>query len=393
MSVSYVASHRVVAYCLAMISLATAVIHFAVAGEHFQEYWLYGVFMVVVAWLQLLWAAVAIARPSRLLFVGGVVLSVGVVAVYIVTRTAGDVIGPGANSAEQVGFGDVLCTVLEAIVAAGCVWLLVARTDHQVGREHLFIAPAAVGAVTAALLSAALVAGGPEMVVAMSAASMDPGTAAIELPTTTPAGDITMPDSTMQMAAGMAMASSAPCVAAPTAAQQQAAVTLVETSWRDAKKYQSLEAAKAAGYVPITPVGQPVVHYINRASYRATLLGGPVLDLAEPQSLVYANTPKGAVLAAAMYITSPGGSTPQPGGCLTQWHVHTNLCLSKSLGVVGEVSSGSSACPPGSRNRTTQPMMHVWFVPISGGPTAIDAPDQQVVQAAERVAAPANGTA
>jgi hypothetical protein len=393
MSVSYVASHRVVAYCLAMISLATAVIHFAVAGEHFQEYWLYGVFMVVVAWLQLLWAAVAIARPSRLLFVGGAVLSVGVVAVYIVTRTAGDVIGPGANSAEQVGFGDVLCTVLEAIVAAGCVWLLVARTDHQVGREHLFIAPAAVGAVTAALLSAALVAGGPEMVVAMSATSMDPGTAAIELPTTTPAGDITMPDSTMQMAAGMAMASSAPCVAAPTAAQQQAAVTLVETSWRDAKKYQSLEAAKAAGYVPITPVGQPVVHYINRASYRATLLGGPVLDLAEPQSLVYANTPKGAVLAAAMYITSPGGSTPQPGGCLTQWHVHTNLCLSKSLGVVGEVSSGSSACPPGSRNRTTQPMMHVWFVPISGGPTAIDAPDQQVVQAAERVAAPANGTA
>jgi hypothetical protein len=61
--------------------------------------------------------------------------------------------------------------------------------------------------------------------------------------------------------------------------------------------------------------------------------------------------------------------------------------------VVGEVSSGSSACPAGSRNRVTQPMIHVWFVPIPGGPTAIDAPDQQVVQAAERVAAPANGTA
>jgi len=113
----------------------TAVIHFAVAGQHFQEYWLYGVFMLVVAWLQLLWAAAAIARPSRLLLACGVILNVAVVAVYIVTRTAGDVIGPGASSPEQAGFGDVLCTVLEAIVAAGCAWLLIARTDSPAARS------------------------------------------------------------------------------------------------------------------------------------------------------------------------------------------------------------------------------------------------------------------
>jgi hypothetical protein len=380
-----------------MMSLATAVIHFAVAGQHFQEYWLYGVFMLVVAWLQVLWAILAVARPSRLLLGAGVILNAGVVAVYVVTRTVGDVIGPGAHSPEQAGFGDLLCTALEVIVAAGCAWLLMARTDHQVERRHRFIAPAAVGAVTAGLLSAALVAGGPEMVMTMSASS-SPGTGmgaapSIELATTTPAGDITMPDTAMQMADGMKMASSAPCVATPTAAQQRAAVTLVNTSWQDAKKYQSLAAAKAAGYVPITPAGRPVVHYMDKASYRATLLGGPVLDLTEPQSLVYANTPKGAVLVAAMYITSPGGPTPQPGGCLTQWHVHTNLCVARSLGVVGVLTSGSSTCPAGSRNRVTPPMMHIWYVPIPGGPTAIDAPNPQVVQAAERVAAPANGTA
>jgi len=344
-----------------------------------------------------LWAILAIARPSRLLLAAGVILNVGVIAVYVVTRTVGDVIGPGAHAPEQAGFGDLLCTALEAVVAAGCAWLLIARTDHQVGRRRLFIAPAAVGAVTASLLSVALVAGGPEMVMTMSASastSTAMGAApSIELATTTPAGDITMPDTSMQMAEGMKMASSVPCVAAPTAAQQRAAVTLVDTSWQDARKYQSLAAARAAGYVPITPAGRPVVHYMNKAAYLATLLGGPVLDLTEPQSLVYANTPKGAVLVAAMYITSPGGSTPQPGGCLTQWHVHTNLCVSRSLGVVGVVSPGSSTCPAGSRNRVTPPMMHIWFVPIPGGPTAIDAPDQQVVQAAEGVATPANGTA
>ena len=77
-----------------------------------------------------------------------------------------------------------------------------------------------------------------------------------------------MPDTSMQMGGGMEMASSVPCVATPTIAQQHAAVTLVDTSWQDARKYQSLAAAKAAGYVPITPVGKPVVHYMDKASYR-----------------------------------------------------------------------------------------------------------------------------
>jgi hypothetical protein len=165
---------------------------------------------------------------------------------------------------------------------------------------------------------------------------------------------------------------------------------LVDESWQGASKYQSLAVAQAAGYRPITPTGRPVVHYLNPAYYRATATGGAVLDPTEPQSLVYANTPHGAVLAAAMYISSPShGTTPQPGGCLTQWHVHTNLCLS-GVAVVG---TARAACPAGSANRVTPPMLHVWFVPIPGGPTAVDAPNPQVVRAAEKVTSPTNPAA
>ena len=173
--------------------------------------------------------------------------------------------------------------------------------------------------------------------------------AAIKLANSTPAGDITMPSPDMQMMQGMRMASSTPCVATPSAAQQQAAVRFVNTSWQGAKKYRSLAAAKAAGYRPITPTGAPVVHYLNPAYYRATVLGGPVLDAGAPQSLVYANTPNGAVLVAAMYITTPRGPTPQRGGCLTQWHVHTNLCLTRGLGVAGAIGPGQPSCPAGWR--------------------------------------------
>jgi hypothetical protein len=190
---------------------------------------------------------------------------------------------------------------------------------------------------------------------------------------------------------GMKMASG-PCTSTPTAAQQQATVQLVNRSWADAKKYRSLAAAQVAGYFPITPTGRAVVHYINPAYYQKTLEGRQVLTPSQPQSLVYANTPKGAVLVASMFIMSPAvPRPPQPGGCLTQWHIHTNLCF-KDAGVVAATGNGTS-CPAGSVKRLTPPMLHVWYVPVPGGPTAVDAPDSAVVRAAEHVTAPGNGTA
>jgi len=82
----------------------------------------------------------------------------------------------------------------------------------------------------------------------------------LKLATSTPGGDITMPDPDMQMAPGMAMASSAACTAKPTAGHQRAAVALVKSSWRGASRFRSLAAAKAAGCRAITPPGLPVVH-------------------------------------------------------------------------------------------------------------------------------------
>jgi hypothetical protein len=87
-----------------------------------------------------------------------------------------------------------------------------------------------------------------------------------------------------------------------------------------------------------------------------------------------------------MYLM-PNGSTatpPSPGGCLTLWHLHTNLCFNSSNVVVG-VTNSSGECPSGSINRVTQPMIHVWLAPVSGGPLMVDAPDNQVVAAAMKL--------
>jgi len=355
-----------------------------------------------------------VIRPTTGLLWTGAIVNAGVIVVYVLTRTVGDMIGPTPNAVEQVGFGDGLCTALEALVVAGCFWLLVSANDRRVGRDLVVAVPTVTGAVAASLLSIALVAGGPDMVMAASAGTTAAGTTAagtthakaspgmhmsapkatvVGLVTTSPAGDITMPDPNMQMAGGMKMASPTMCDAAPTAAQQAAAVRLVNASWTDAARFRSLAVAKAAGYDPITPPGLPVVHYLNYHYYLATAGGGPVLNVAQPQSLVYANTPKGAVLVAAMYIAPPGRATPQPGGCLTQWHEHTNLCQTAFGVVVGLVTPITPVCPAGSTNHVTPPMMHVWYVPIPGGPTAIDASDSQIVSAADRVGGFGNGPA
>ncbi len=376
--------------CLAIISAVAAVIHFAVSGAHFQEYWAFGVFMLAVAWLQLAWAVAMWAAPSRPLIAAGAVLNAGVVVVYVVTRTVGDVIGPTPDEAEPVGFEDAFCTACEALLVVGCVALLLWALDGVVTPARRNTTLAAVATVAVVLLSVSLVHGGSEMVMSTNSEAST-GAAAVSLPTRSPAGPVVMPEPDMQMEPGMQMAGTSACTSIPTTTQQAAAVDLVNTSWQDNKKYQSLRVAKVAGFRPVTPSGRAVVHYLNTANYLITLVGGPVIEPSAPQSLVYANTSKGAVLVAVMYIASPRDTaTPDPGGCLTQWHTHSNLCFSFGQGVVGVTDP---TCPPGSVNRPTPPMLHVWFAPIPGGPTAVDATDAQVVKAAQQITGPQNGPA
>ncbi len=97
------------------------------------------------------------------------------------------------------------------------------------------------------------------------------------------------------------------------------------------------------------------------------------------------NTANSAVLAAAMCLRPRGTTPPQPGGCLTRWHIHTDLCFSGGR-VVG--TDASSSCAPGNANQVTQPMMHVWMVPVTGGPLAPDPPALSEFEAAAQAPAP-----
>ncbi len=166
------------------------------------------------------------------------------------------------------------------------------------------------------------------------------------------------------------------CTAAPTASQVLGAVQYVQATSSAVAKYKDLSAATAAGYVPITSTAYPIVHYLNLSYMNSQ----DVLDPNHVDSLVYAFTPNGPVLVAAMYLLPSRENGPMPYGCLVQWHAHTNLCTS----ITTHTIVGFTPCPPGTVHdgKRTPYMTHVWQVPVAGGPLAMDPSDLQVMQAA-----------
>ena len=138
------------------------------------------------------------------------------------------------------------------------------------------------------------------------------------------------------------------CTTQPTAQQVLGATQYVQTTSAAVAKYKNLSAAVADGYVPITSTKYPVVHYLNfRYMNRQDLMNPNTVD-----SLVYATTPYGPVLVAAMYLMPGGGNGPMPYGCLVQWHAHTNLCTSNAP----VRSTACSRVTPGSHPDPTTPV-------------------------------------
>lgn len=109
---------------LAVLSLGTAAIHFAVLGEHFAEYVPFGLFFACVAWLQAIWAVGIVASPRRWLFGAGMLGNALVIAVWAVSRAWAVPLGPEAGHPHAVGGADLTATALEALIVAGGAVLL-----------------------------------------------------------------------------------------------------------------------------------------------------------------------------------------------------------------------------------------------------------------------------
>lgn len=95
------------------------VIHLSVLPEHLSEWWLYAVFFAASGLAQVSLAGwYLLGGPGRRVSLGVAVATLGIVAMWLVTRTSGLPFGPDAGSPEAWGVADVVCSGLEVITAA-----------------------------------------------------------------------------------------------------------------------------------------------------------------------------------------------------------------------------------------------------------------------------------
>jgi hypothetical protein len=156
----------------------------------------------------------------------------------------------------------------------------------------------------------------------------------------------------------------------PTSAQLGAAARLVADTRRGLARFVDLRDALGAGYAPNQPAPAAIKHYFNPGY----VTDGRVLDPARPEGLLYAYTGRGPVVVAAVYLMNRAGEPGRAvGGCLTQWHVHDNLCSSDpGHGLITGVRSPDGRCPSGQVPWAAPRMLHTWVIDVPGGPFARD---------------------
>ena len=166
----------------------------------------------------------------------------------------------------------------------------------------------------------------------------------------------------------------------PTPAQVAAANRLYAETKAALLPYEDWHQAWAAGYRPGGSTSLPSTHWMNQRYVDA----GYVMDPNRPQGLVYANTHHGPVLLGAMFqMKNLNQFGPDPGGPMTLWHQHENICFTP-FGFEFSLMTPFSVCPIGAIDISASPMLHVWIVDNPhGGPFAVDI-DPSVVAAVDR---------
>jgi hypothetical protein len=335
-------------------------------GEHSSVSWQHAWFFGVVAWLEILFAAGVLFRPSKYVLAYGVLLNAGIIAVWAVSRTAGITIGGGGGSGiEPVGFADVTATVLESLTVIGALALFwTGTTKRPWAKPAVKWSMLGVGAIVLPLASMgftpAFASAGHQHGAGGSA--HDHGTPAGALTGNTPCEKSGAPLSEGQVLGHhghIGPVQQVPMDQATTLELQQQQ----EQARAVAQRYPTVADAERAGYMQST-VYVPCIgaHYTNVALAIR-------FDPAAPSELLYdGTTPSSRLVGLSYLVYHPGGPPAGFAGPNDLWHQHTvngGLCLRGGL-VIGAESTSPAACAAmgGAKDPLTDIwMLHDWVVP------------------------------
>lgn len=109
-------------YVAAALSFGAAVLHGWLAPEHFHHWWGYGAYFCITALALGFFGIALLAVRWRWLVPAGIAVNLLMIAIYVVTRTAGiPFLGPHAGEVEHVAGIDIATKLMEV----GLVLLLI----------------------------------------------------------------------------------------------------------------------------------------------------------------------------------------------------------------------------------------------------------------------------
>jgi hypothetical protein len=107
-------------------------VHLAYTASHLRQWWAYGAFFLATGVGQALFAPLVLRRPRPWLVGVGIAGNVAIVAMYVVTRTAGPPLGPHAHVPEPAGAVDLVTTAAEIALVGVLLTLLGGRSRRWV---------------------------------------------------------------------------------------------------------------------------------------------------------------------------------------------------------------------------------------------------------------------
>jgi hypothetical protein len=377
---------------LACLSAGAGVIHLVMAPSHMGESAVEGAGFLAAGWLQVGLAVALVRRdpPRRALLWSAAAVNAVLIALWLVSRTAGLPMGAHAGHAARVSFVDATAVAFEVVVVLGALALLW-RPKTAAGARAGGSVALAVPLVVVALTSAAIAS--PS---ARNHAAGEHGTHGTEHDhgTTAP-----VDDRGLSLLKNGHDHGAAPAVELDEATQAElddqldVARTLID-------QYPTVAAAEAAGYDRVGPFLPGLgAHFIPP---NGDYVDGAVTEseLVSPL-LVFDGTEPDARLAGFMYVAVNQGTEPEGfAGPNDHWHYHENVCLVDrpdggfDTPFVADQDVTEEMCTTigGRFAPLIQHMVHVWVVPgyesseglFSDVNPALDCPDGTYYQVSWR---------
>jgi hypothetical protein len=376
-------------WLLAALLLGAGTIHVAMAPSHLGESALEGAGFLAAAWVQLaLGVAVLLRAPSRRLLLAVAGTSVALIAVWLVSRTAGLPFGAHAGHAESISVVDGVCVALEAVAALVAAAKLAGLASGLLRSRTI--------AVVGALGALAFTTGAVASPAARDHAAHSHGTHGTHGTEAAAAGHSHGGAGAGGADLGFSALSNGhqhahsdepltPAETAQLSRQLAATAELVE-------RYPTIADAEAAGWHRAGPFSPGLgTHYMG-PNYALNADGNMDPEDLRAPMLVFDGLGPDAPLAGFMYLAY-GRDTPPEGfaGPNDVWHYHEHVCI--KMGSDGTIDTPFGADLEGVTAEmctdvggvwmaTTGYMVHVWNVP------GYESPDGMFTELNRRITCP-----